>query len=145
MTADDTVSTLITSASPEGWSWSVLDASRPRRAIEHVTHSEVSPVVIDRVRPADVPPGSQWTLDRDIPIIIVDTFDACWAFESVLNKVQGYSRTVEEAKSDLVNKLGNYLRLLTSLESPGMAPILKLELEFLRAVLRPVEDAGRDA
>ena len=41
---------LSSSASPEGWGWSRLDASRPRRALEHLAHSEVTPVLVDLVR-----------------------------------------------------------------------------------------------
>ena len=72
----------------------------------------------------------------------VDTSDAYWAFERVLNKLHSFGKTDEEAKIDLLDKLGGHLSLLSSLESPRMAPILRLELEFLRTVLRPVEAPG---
>ena len=142
MSAKNQTPPLTTAASPEGWKWSVLDASRPRRGVEHIGHSEVSPVFIDHLGPADVPLGSKWTLTRHIPIVLLDTHDTYWAFERVLNKLHGYSRTKEEAKADLVAKLEGHRQLLTSLESPTMAPVLRLELEFLRAVLKPVESPG---
>ena len=142
MTAKEEMPSFISAASPEGRSWSKLDASRPRRAIEYMAHVEVSPIAIDRLRPTDTPPGSNWRLVRDIPIIVLDTLDAYWVFERVLNKLHGFSRTPEEAKSDLLTKLGAHLQLLSSLESSRMAPMLRLELEFLRAILRPVKAPG---
>ena len=142
MTTEKEVRPFATSASPEGWSWSKLDAGRPRRALEHIIQSEVSPVFIDCLRPADTTAESKWTLIRDIPVLVVDTLDSYWVFERVLNKLHSYGRTNEEAKSDLVTKLGGHLQLLSSLESPKMAPILRLELEFLRAVMRSAEAPG---
>ena len=142
MTAEEGVPLITSTASPEEWAWNVLDASRPRRATEHIAHSEVAPVTIDRLRARDSPLGSNWTLLRGIPIIVIDTLDAYWAFETVLNKLHGTGRTQEEAKGDLVSRLGGHLHLLGSLESPVMARLLRLELEFLRAVLRPVESSG---
>ena len=133
---------LISAASPEGWGLSMLGASRPRRAIEYVGHSEVSKVTVDVLRPRDKPPDFKWALTRYIPIIMVDTLDAYWVMERVINKLHGFSRTQEEAKMELMSKLGGHLHLLSSLESHRMAPILRLELEFLRVVLRPVEGVG---
>ncbi len=138
------VSLLTTSASPEGWDWRMLDAGRPRRAIEHIIDSEVTPVAVDRLRASDAPAGSEWTLTGELPIIVADTLDAYWAFERVLNKLHGFDRTPEEARAELHSKLVGHLQLLSSLESPSMAPILKLELEFLRAIMRPV-DGGAEA
>ena len=134
---------LTSSSSPDGWHWSRLDASCPRRALEHIAHSEISPVTVERLRSGDAPDGSAWRLVLNIPIIVVDTLDAYWAFERVLNKLHSFGKTKDEAKADLVAKLGAHLKLLDSLESPKMAPILKLELEFLRAVLQPVAGTGR--
>lgn len=136
MTADSERSS-VASSSPGDWAWRRHDVSRPRRATEHLSHSEVQPITIDSLRPGDEPSNSQWTLARDLPIIVADTFDAYWAFEKVLNKLHGFSKTKEEAKADLLSKLGGHLRLLHSLESSTMAPILRLELEFLRVVLVP--------
>ena len=144
MTGQEDFRPLTTSASPEGWDWSMLDASRPRRAIENITDSEVTPVEVGRLRASDAPAGSGWTLTSEIPIIVADTLDAYWAFERVLNKLHGFARTPEEARAELHSRLVGHLQLLSSLESPSMAPILKLELEFLRATMRPV-DAGAES
>ena len=133
---------LTTAASPEGWIWSLHDASRPRRAVEHIAHSEATHVVIDRLCPSDTPSDAAWALTREVPVLVVDTLDAYWAFERVMDKLHGFARTPQEAKADLVRKLGGHLQLLTSLESPKLAPVLKLEMEFLRAVLRPVGGKG---
>ena len=140
MTSGSQFTPRTTAASPEMWNWSMLDASRPRRATEHITHSEVTPVIVGCLRSFDAASDTHWTLTGDIPIILVDTLDACWAFERVLNKLHGFSRTAEEAKADLATKLGAHLQLLSSLESSRMAPILRLELEFLRAVMQPVQN-----
>ena len=137
MTAGKQSPTVTTSSSVEEWSWSRLDVSRPRWGVEHLSHSEVTQASIDRLRPVDTHVGSEWSLVQEIPILVVDTLDAIWAFERVLNKLHGFSRTPEEAKADLVATMGTHLEFLASLESPGMAPILRLELEFLRAVMRP--------
>ena len=133
---------LTSASSAASWHWTRLDASRPRRALEHIAHSEISPVTVERLRSGDAPDGSAWRLVLDIPIIVVDTFDSYWAFERVLNKLHSFGKTKDEAKADLVAKLGAHLKLLDSLESPKMAPVLKLELEFLRAVLQPVARSG---
>ena len=142
MTSGKDVQPFISAASPEGLGLNIIDASRPRRAIEHVGHSEVSRVMVDVLRPGDLPPGFKWVLTRYIPVIVIDTFDAYWVMERVINKLHGFSRTQEEAKMELMSKLGGHLHLLSSLESPRMAPILRLELEFLRVVLRPAEGGG---
>ena len=139
MSSEKEMSPITTSASPEGWNISKLDASRPRRGLDHISHSEVPPVYVDSLQQRDVAPDSGWELNRHIPIILVDTLDSYWAFERVLNKLHAVGATKEEAKSDLVTKLAGHLNLLSSLESPGMAPILKLELEFLRTAIRPVK------
>lgn len=141
MTADRENLSVTTSASVKEWDWSLLDTSRPRWGIEHLSHSEVAPVLIDTVRSADGPADSKWKLVQDVPILVVDTLDAIWAFERVLNKLHGFAKTPEEAKADLVAAMGAHLEFLASLQSPSMAPILRLELEFLRAVLRPAGDA----
>jgi hypothetical protein len=99
-------------------------------------------VTVQRLRPSDSPPGCQWRLAREIPAIVVDSFDSYWAFETVLNKLHGSGRTAKDAKGELVTRLGGHLKLLSSLESPQMAPMLRLELEFLRAVLRPTGSSG---
>ncbi len=141
MNAAEGLAPLTTSALPEEWDWSKLDASRPRRAIEHIAHGEVSPVTIDRLGPKDPAPNAKWELKRSIPIILMDTLDAYWVFERVINKLNGSAKTIKDAKADLVNKLAGHVQLLTSLESPQMAPVLRLELEFLRLILRPVDTA----
>ena len=142
MTSGKEMRPLTSAASPSGWSWSKLDASRPRRAIEHITQTDVTPVTIDRLGPSDALPDSEWRMTREIPVLAVDTLDSFWVFERIINKLHGFSRTKEEAKADLLNKLGGHLQLLSSLESPKMAPILRLELEFLRVILRPTQASG---
>ena len=70
MTSEKEMSPFVSSSSPEEWSWSMLDASRPRRGIEHLTVSDVMPVTIDQLRAKDVPVDSQWKLTSNIPIIV---------------------------------------------------------------------------
>ena len=138
MTSGQESPPVFTSASAGGWTWRMLDSSRPRRAIEHISQSEVTAVGIGRLRSDDVPPDLPWALKRDIPVIVVDTLDAFWVFERVLNKLHSFGRTPELAKADLVGKLAGHLKLIASLESPAMAPMLRLELEYLRASFRPL-------
>jgi hypothetical protein len=137
MTSEREMEPLVTSASPEGWAWNRLDASRPRRAIEHISHTEVTPVHVDVLGAEDSLPDSKWTMGMNVPIIVMDSLDAYWAIERVLNKLSGFSKTPELAKGDLLDKMGSHFNLLNRLESPKMAPMLRLELEFLRAVMRP--------
>lgn len=139
MSSEKEMSPITTSASPEGWKIGKLDSSRPRRALDHITHSEISTIFVDSLQAHDAAPDSGWALHRHIPIIVVDTLDSYWAFERVLNKLHAVGETKEKAKSDLVAMLAAHLSLLSSLESPGMAPILRLELEFLRTAIRPVK------
>lgn len=131
---------LSTAASPEGQRWSLHDASRPRRAVEHIAHSEATHVAIDRLLPSDTPSDAAWALSQEIPILVVDTLDAYWAFERVMDKLHSFARTPQAAKSDLVRKLGGHLQFLASLEYPNLASILRAELEFLNAVLQPIGD-----
>ena len=142
MTPEGERGLLTSSALPEGWDWSILDAGRPRRATEHIGQSEVSQVTVDRLRPGDTPAGSEWRLATEIPIIFLDTLDGFWVFERIFNKLFAFADTKEGAKADLVARLGAHYKLLSSLESPKMAPVLRLELEFLRAVLPPSKTPG---
>jgi hypothetical protein len=128
---------LTSAALPDGPRWVVHHTSRPRRAYDHMSQTEVGPAVVDRLRPSDTPPDSPLKLVREVPIVVSDTFDAYWAFERILNKLNGFGRSPEEAKAQLVTKLAGHFKLLSRLESPTMAPMLQLELQFLRAVLAP--------
>lgn len=139
MSSEEDKILLSSGAVPQDWSWSMLDASRPRRALEHLTMSDVTSVSVDCLRPSDVPPGSEWSLRFQIPVIVIDTFDAYYIFERVLNKLNSFARTPKEAKWEIMSKLWGHLQLLEKLESPQMAQRLRLELEFLRAALTPNE------
>jgi len=130
---------LTTGSVPGEWSWGMLDASRPRRALEHLTMSDVTTVAVDCLKPSDVPPGSEWSLRIEIPVIVIDTLDAYYVFERVLNKLNTYGRTPKPAKWELLTKLWGHRQLLQKLESPEMADRLRLELEFLRVALTPNE------
>ena len=137
MSSEEDKVLLTSGAVPQDWSWSMLDASRPRRALEHLTMSDVTSVSVDCLRPSDVPPGSEWSLRLEIPVIVVDTFDAYYVFERVLNKLNTFGRNPKQAKWELTSKLWGHLQLLEKLESPQMAERLRLELKFLRAALTP--------
>ena len=139
MSEDDESFSLTSAALPPGQGWLAHDTSRPRRAYDHMSQTEVGPVRVDRLRPSDTPSDSPWKLVREIPIVVSDTFDAFWVFERILNKLNGFGRSPEEAKAELVAKLGGHLKLLSRLESPAMAPMLQLELQFLRSVLTPAD------
>ena len=129
---------LLTSpGAPAEWRFKAHHASRPRGAEELLTQSEVTPVAIDRLRNSDLPPRFECELRLEIPVLVVDTFDAVYAFERVMNKLHGFSRNAKQAKWELSSKLLGHLKFLTRLESDKMAERLKLELEFLRAAFQP--------
>ncbi len=147
------------SANPPGWSWRRIGASQPNKANFHVSHNDVSRVMVDVLRPSDSPPDSQFRITKDIPIIIIDSLDNYWAGESRYRlplrglRVPVEADTKEEAKRALAADLAAQFRLLLLLLSShqdSMAPQLKENLALLSTYLdsrpRPQEgDSGSGA
>ena len=69
-------------ATPEDWTWRTIGTSQPNRATFHLTHSDVSRVIVDVLRPADSPTDGQFVLSEEVPVIIMDSLDKYWAAES---------------------------------------------------------------
>ena len=130
---------------PDEWQYRLHHASRPRGAEDFSTQSELTPVAVDRLANSDLPPRFEAKLRFEIPMIVVDTYDAVYVFERVINKLHGFSRDVKAAKWELSSKLLGHLKFLTRLESDKMAERLKLELEFLRAAFQPVEGGDNES
>lgn len=69
-------------ATPDDWSWKKVSASQPNSAIFHISHSESTRVLIDKVGPSDSPADANFVLKEEIPIVILDSLDKYWAAES---------------------------------------------------------------
>ena len=134
----------VDAATPEDWDWRLIGTSQPNRATFHLSHSDVTQVKVDVLRPADSPPDAPFRVTRDIPIVIIDSLDQYWAGESRTRlplqglRVPVSADTEEEAKQKLAADLAAQLRLLLLLSSSrqgDIAPELKANLLYLTSVL----------
>ena len=133
----------IDQATPEDWTWRLVGSSLPNKANFHLTHSDVSRVMVDVLRPSDSPPDGQFKLSKDVPIIVMDTVDKYWAAESrtqlPLNglRVAVEGETVAEAKRGLAADMAAQLRLLMLLASSRkqLAPELQENLRYYLAIM----------
>ena len=136
-------------STPDDWTWRAVGISLPNRATFHLTHSDVSRVLVDVMRPSDSPPDGQFVLSREVPVIVMDSLDKYWAAESrtklPLNgiRVPGEGETISEAKRALAADLAAQLRLLLLLNAShkGLAPQLQENLAFLRMIMTPATNA----
>ena len=140
-------------ASPPGWDWRRIGAGQPTKAVMHLTHSDVTRVLIDVLRPSDSPPEAPFRIVQDIPIIIIDSLDKYWASESRTRlplsglRVPVEHETKDGAKRALAADLAAQLRLLLLLSTSyqqNMAPQLKENLALLSRYLEPRQDATAD-
>ena len=69
-------------ATPPDWTWRRIGSSLPNAATFNLSHSDVSRVIIDVLRPSDSPPEALFVISKDIPIIIIDSLDKYWAGEA---------------------------------------------------------------
>ena len=131
-------------ATPVGWDWRLIGASQPNAATFHISHSDVTQVKVDALRPADSPSDAPFVITKDIPIIIIDSLDQYWAGESRTRlplqglRVPVAADTEQEAKQKLAADLAAQLRLLLLLSSSRqgeIAPELKANLLYLGSVL----------
>ena len=130
-------------AEPADWSWRNVGTSLPNRATFHLTHSDVSRIIVDVLRPSDSPPDGQFVLSKEVPIIIMDSLDKYWAAESRVQlplhgvRVPVEGDTIAEAKTALAADLAAQLRLLLLLASSHkvLAPQLQENLAFLRSIM----------
>ena len=138
-------------ATPPDWTWRRIGSSLPNAATFNLSHSDVSRVIIDVLRPSDSPPEAPFVVARDVPIIIIDSLDKFWAGEAKhslpLNgiRVPVENDTVEGAKIALAADLAAQMRLLLLLSSSAregrLAPQLRQNMEMLSQFLKP---AGQD-
>jgi hypothetical protein len=123
---------------PPDWNWRLIGTSQPARATYHVNHSDVTPALVDVLRPSDAPPDSRYAVSRDIPIIIMDSLDKYWASESRF-QLPSSDDTLEGAKRVLLADLGGHFRLLSMLAASQrrIAPTLQADLEYLVSIIEP--------
>ena len=134
-------------ATPPDWTWRRIGSSLPNAATFNLSHSDVSRVIIDVLRPSDSPPEAPFVVARDVPIIIIDSLDKFWAGEAKhslpLNgiRVPVENDTVEGAKIALAADLAAQMRLLLLLSSSTregkLAPELRENLASLSQFLEP--------
>ena len=132
------------SAIPADWEWRSVSTSQPNAATFHISHSEVTVVMVDKLQPSDSPSDAPFVISTEIPIIIIDSLDSYWAGECKTKlplqglRVPVEGDTVEEAKKNLAADLAAQLRLLLLLSSShqgAIAPQLKSNLEYLLTVM----------
>ena len=134
-------------ATPPDWTWRRIGSSLPNAATFNLSHSDVSRVIIDVLRPSDSPPEAPFVITKDIPIIIIDSLDKYWAGEArqtlPLNgiRVPVEHDTIEGAKRALAADLAAQMRLLLLLSSSAregrLAPRLRENMEVLSQFLKP--------
>ena len=134
-------------STPDDWSWNYVSSSQPNAAVFHISHSESTRVLIDKIGPDDSPTDANFVLKEEIPIVILDSLDKYWAAESRTKmplsgiRVPVEGDTVAEAKRALAADLGAQLRLLLLLSSSHkgkIAPALIENLKYLSSCM----DAG---
>ncbi len=133
-------------ATPPGWNWRDIDATQPNAAVFHISHSEVTRVLVDNLRPEDCSPDVNFVIKSEIPIIVLDSLDKYWAGEAKhrlpLNgvRVPVEADTIAEAKRALADDLAAQLRLLLLLRNSHqrhIAPPLQENLRILSENLEP--------
>ena len=135
-------------ATPADWNWRDIDSSQPNAAVFHISHSEITRVLVDTLRPEDCSPDANVVIKDEIPIVILDSLDKYWAGESKqhlpLNgvRVPIEGDTVGEAKRALADDLSAQFRLLLMLRSSAhqLAMPLQENLRMLSQLLEPRGD-----
>lgn len=140
-------------AQPPDWNWRDVDSSQPNAAIFHISHSEITRVLVDTLRPGDCSPDANIVVKDEIPIVVLDSLDKYWAGEAKhrlpLNgvRVPVEADSVAEAKRALADDLAAQLRLLLMLRgsSHQLAQPLQENLRMLNDLLEPRRNrAGGD-
>ena len=134
------------SAQPESWQWKLISTTQPNAATFHLTHSDVTRVTTDVLRPSDLESDSLFVITKEIPLIIIDSGDQYWVGESKVGlplqglRVSIAGDTIEEAKQKLAVDLAAQYRLLVVLSTTHkteLAPQLKFNLALLSQVIAP--------
>jgi hypothetical protein len=133
-------------AQPPDWNWRDVDSSQPNASVFHISHSEITRVLVDTLRPEDCPPDANFVIKGEIPIVVLDSLDKYWAGEAKrhlpLNgvRVPIEGDTVAEAKRALADDLGSQFRLLLMLRNSRqhqLAQQLEDNLRMLNELLEP--------
>ena len=136
-------------AQPPDWNWRDVDSSQPNAAVFHISHSEITRVLVDTLRPEDCSPDANFVIKDEIPIVVLDSLDKYWAGEAKqhlpLNgvRVPIEGDTVAEAKRALADDLGAQFRLLLMLRNSRqhqLADQLEENLRMLNELLEPRRD-----
>ena len=135
-------------ATPPDWNWRDVGASQPNSAVFHISHSEITRVLVDTLRPEDCSPDANIVIKDEIPILVLDSLDKYWAGESKqhlpLNgvRVPIEGDTVAEAKRALADDLASQFRLLLMLRNSAhqLAQPLRENLGMLSELLEPRRD-----
>jgi len=131
---------------PEDRQWKHITNSQPNAATFHLTHSDVTPVTMDVLRPSDSEADALFVITRNIPLVIVDSGDQYWVGESKVSlPLQGLrvpieGDTIEEGKKKLAADLAAQFRLLLVLSTTHndqLAPQLKFNLALLSQFMAP--------
>ena len=132
-------------ASPPDWNWRDIGSSQPNAAVFHISHSEITRVLVDTLRPEDCSPDANVVIKDEIPILILDSLDKYWAGEAKqhlpLNgvRVPVEADSVAEAKRALADDLAAQFRLLLMLRNSAhqLAQPLQENLGMLSELLEP--------
>ena len=135
-------------AQPPDWDWRDVDSSQPNSAVFHISHSEITRVLVDTIGPEDCSPDANFVIKDEIPIIVLDSLDKYWAGEAKhhlpLNgvRVPVEADSLAEAKRALADDLGAQFRLLLMLRSSAhrLAQPLQENLLRLSELLEPRRD-----
>ncbi len=135
-------------AAPPDWNWRDIDSSQPNAAIFHISHSEITRVLVDTLRSEDCSPDTSVVIKDEIPIVVLDSLDKYWAGEAKqhlpLNgvRVPVEADSVAEAKRALADDLAAQFRLLLMLRSSAhqLAQPLQENLRMLSELLEPRRD-----
>ena len=135
-------------AQPPDWNWRDVDSTQPNSAVFHISHSEITRVLIDTLRPEDCSPDANVVVKSGIPIIVLDSLDKYWAGEAKqhlpLNgvRVPVEADSLAEAKRALADDLAAQFRLLMMLRNSAhqLAQPLQENLLMLSERLEPRRD-----
>lgn len=135
-------------AAPPDWNWRDVDSSQPNAAVFHISHSEITRVLVDTLRPEDCSPDASVVIKDEIPIVVLDSLDKYWAGEAkqhlplngVRVPIEGDS--VAEAKRALADDIVAQFRLLLMLRNSAhqLAEPLQQNLRMLSELLEPRRD-----
>ena len=135
-------------ATPPDWNWRDADSSQPNAAVFHISHSEITRILVDTLRPEDCSPDANVVIKDEIPILVLDSLDKYWAGEAKHHlpltgvRVPVEADTVAEAKRALADDLAAQFRLLLMLRRSAhqLAQPLQDNLRMLSQVLEPRRD-----